>query len=264
MDLNAYWQENRRFLLAVGAGLVAFLIGRLAIASFVGDDLQAARRDLRAAQQALAEPMFQQTDLAAAREQNESLRAAVDALRAAGDFEPRPEFALRPDGGSPSNQYFGAVARVREELVPLAARSGLAIPGELGLPALAPTREAEITRYLEALDVIDGVVRLCIEAGCRRVDEIRIALDPRLLSGKALGSIESTKVQITLTGSPQPLTRLLALTQEPRLGRVHQVESAEMQLSRVKTDEARLDLVLLVTHLHGLPGDDGGAGEGGT
>ena len=58
----------------------------------------------------------------------------------------------------------------------------MTIPDDLGLPALAPTREDELARYLEAFDLVERVIRLSFETGVRKVDKIQIRLDPKLRS----------------------------------------------------------------------------------
>src|SRR5204863_482021 len=83
-------------------------------------------------------------------------------------FAPRPAFAFDPAKGSASNQYFATVSSVREELLTLAGRNNMRIAEDLGLPALSPTRESEIVRYLEALDLVDRAVRLALASGVDR------------------------------------------------------------------------------------------------
>ena len=46
MDLNDYWQENKRFVLTVAAGAIAFMIGEMMIGSFIGSDLESMRKKL--------------------------------------------------------------------------------------------------------------------------------------------------------------------------------------------------------------------------
>ena len=43
MDLNDYWQENRRFVTTVGTGVVVFLIAKLVLGSMYEDEIQAKR-----------------------------------------------------------------------------------------------------------------------------------------------------------------------------------------------------------------------------
>ncbi len=262
MDLNAYWQENKRFVTVVVAGLFAFLIGMLLVSSFVGDELRSQRRALDAARRQLEKPMLAQSDLAAAEDENEALRSAAGVLARAVQFQPRERFRL--DGNSSaSNRYFATVADLRDELLPLAGRSDLSLPPDLGLPALAPTREEEIERYLDALDVVDRVVRLAIDAGVPRVEEIRIQLDPALLSGRGLGRIERTKVVFKFAGPPEPLARLCVLTQSPRDEGVLLIHELDARRSGKKRDELSATITFVAARLHGLEDleltSDGGA-----
>ncbi len=41
MDFNDYWQENKRFLITVGIGLLVFMIGEMILDSVWGEDLRA-------------------------------------------------------------------------------------------------------------------------------------------------------------------------------------------------------------------------------
>lgn len=251
MKFNDFWQENKRFVSIVAAGAIVFAVGWVAIDGALGDALRAAKARERGLQQQLGQPQFSAADQAKAQATRDQLAAAVERLSQAVTFVPRPEFAL--DEGSASTRLFNVVSRTRDELLTLAGRAGLSMPQGLGMPALSPTKEQEIARYLEALDVVDRVARLAIEAQCSKIDDIRIKLDPRLLSGKAIADVERTSIEFELTGAAAPLTRLIALTQEPRNAGVLLVQRAAFETARIKSDEAKLELAILIAHLHGDP-----------
>ena len=111
---------------------------------------------------------------------------------------------------------------------------------------LSPTRESEIQRYLEALDVVDTTVRRAIDANVQRVEKINVRLDTGLTSREGLGRIERTRVSFTVIGTAASLQRLLTRTQRPRQGRVLHVHELEVVPSRHKQDEVRLDLTLVI------------------
>lgn len=216
MDLNDTWQENKRFVLTVAAGVIVFVTGTMVVDALFKSELVALRRSADSAAARLrGEPMYSASDLDTAERENEELDRAVQELSRQVAFEPREAFRLDAKRGSASNQYFASVAGVREELLTLAGRSNLKLPEDLGLPALSPTREAEIVRYLEALDLIDRAVRLALSAGVERVDKIDIKLDPKLSSRQGVGNVERTRVAITLSGSPGPMVRFLRASQAP-------------------------------------------------
>ncbi len=259
MDFNDYWQENKRFVTTVAVGVVVFLAGRWALAETFTTDLSAAQSSISRSRRGLGEAMFTAADRARAEDENEALRAAVERLSQAVEFEPRPEFHLDPSIGSSQNQYQRAVSRVRDDLLQRANRANLKLDAGLGMPKLSPTRDAEIERYLEALDVIEAAIRMAIEARVQRVDKIQIRLDPGLSSRTGLGRIEETKVEVTMIGDSLALTRFLARTQRPvegGKGRVLHVGGAELVPSRSKEDELRLDVTLIVARLHAPPEGD--------
>ena len=100
MDLNDYWQENKRFVLLAIAGLIVFMIGEMFIGAFITSDLKAARSDRDNVRRSLGESRFLAKDLTAAQLENQALVAAKEQLAAAVAFQPRPEFVLDPARGS--------------------------------------------------------------------------------------------------------------------------------------------------------------------
>jgi len=73
VDLNAYWQEHKRFLIALGAGAGLFLIAWMAIAAFFGDELTLLRRRQKSLQADLTQPLHSSSVLAALQADNEAL-----------------------------------------------------------------------------------------------------------------------------------------------------------------------------------------------
>lgn len=254
MDLSELWQENKRFLLSVAGGIVLFAIAWNVVDGATWARARAARGRIAARRADLAKPMFRSDQRDRAREQNEALRAALDELAGEVEFHPRPEF-MAADSASISSAYFATASDVRESLMTLAGRSGLRLPESLGLPP-SVLDEAEIGRYLEGLDVVDRVVHLAMRAGVERIDAIRIRLDPAVLADRTLPPVERTRVELELSGAPQPLVRLLALTQEPLHGQPLLIDRVEMKSARTKRDEATLELVLLAVHLHGRSNEE--------
>lgn len=257
MDLNDYWQENKKFLLTVFAGIVVFLIGQVLISSFLDDGLRSAQRQVTTAKNKLRESMYGASDLTTAREENAALKTAVASLSEAVAFQPRPEFTVETDGGRAGNQFFATVTSTREDLLRLAQRRGVRIPDHLGMPGLSPTHEDEIIRTLEALDVVDRACRLAIDAGVSRVDELAIKLDPGLGSRDGVGQLEKTRVSMSLSGAGAALLRFLSATQSTaEYGQALVVEEILLQPSRRKNEEARLDLKLNVIRLHLASGEE--------
>ncbi len=246
MDLNDYWQENKNFALSVAAGFIAFFIGNSIIQSNIGADVTKTRGRINTTQRELNKITLTKTDLREAESENEALQAAVIELVAQVDFKARPDFSLDPSLGSASNQYFAQVSTVREELSREAGRLGVTIPDDLGLPTLAPTREDELARYLEAFDLVERVVRLSFETGVRKVDKIKISLDPKLRGPKGLESIERTRVKVNLAGNSGALVQLLAACQDASRGKVLLVQDCELTPERARPTEAVMEINFIV------------------
>lgn len=249
MDLNDYWQENKRFVLTVAGGLLAFLVGELLIGSFIGKDLVAKKAEVGRTRRELAKSRYGPEDLAAARAENEALSAVSGTLLAAAQFGPRPGFTLDGAGGTPTNQYVSRVEEVRDRVLRAAGRANVRVQDDLGLPALAPTREEEILRYLEGLDLVERVCTIAIEEQVPRVDRIEIKLDPTLFSTRSGGPIEKTQVKMRFTGPSAPLARLIVATQDPGRGPSLLIESLEMVPERNKVEESVLEIVFTIARL---------------
>lgn len=249
MDLNDYWQENKRFVMTVASGLVVFAIGSQIIGSTIGADLKQERGSLARKTTEYRKSRYLPSDLTLAREENAKLEGVVAELAGRVGFVPRPEFVLDPARGSAGIQYFDEVSRVREGLLRRANRNNVRIVPDLGLPALAPTRDDEIERHLEALDVIDRVLNFAVDEGVSRVEKIAIRLDPGLRSRKGIGRVEKTKVTMKMSGPSGPILRLIAATQAPSNGASIIVDSLTMVPERLKTDEAKLEITFLVPRL---------------
>jgi hypothetical protein len=260
MDVSNYWQENKRFLIAVGMGVVVFFGAWQALDSTIGAELrkQQGRRSKLDAD--LRSSMYSAKDLERAREQHAALMAAAEKLRANVEFVARPAFRIEK-GQLATSRYITVLEQTRDELRRKAGRNGLFVPPDLGMPAISPTKEVELARYLEALDAIEQTVQLAIKSDCARIDSIRVKLDPRLLGGRPIQDVERTAIEFKLIGPAQPLTRLLTLLQDPSAGRTLTVDKADIAPARSKnSDDVKLELTLLVAHLHALgaePAEEG-------
>lgn len=253
MDFNDYWQENKRFVTTVAVGLVVFLIGRQVLASKLESGISASQRNIARLESEAREIVHTSSDLAEVRVENAELISAVEMLSAGVRFTPRPEFALQDGAGSASNQYLRTLSRVREDLLLQANRGDLTLDDSLGMPKLSPTRDDEIERHLEALDAVDQVVRLAIDAGVDRIERIQLRLDPGLGSRQGLGQIERTRLEFQLRGNSRALMTVLSGTQRALDGRVLPIDVLEITPSTAKEEEVRMDLTLVLPRLADEP-----------
>src|SRR5262245_27973912 len=250
MDVGAYWQENKRFVVTVGAGVLVFLIGFGIETSLYQGKISSALGAIRRNTTQLKELKFSAQDQKDAEAENASLRAAVERLSVAANFRARPEFVPDPATGSSANHYLRTLTRVREDLLQRANRASMKVESSLGMPELSPTVEREILRYLEALDLVETVSDLAIRARVDSVDKIQVRLDPGYGSRGGVGAIERTKVQMIFTGSSLELQRLLAWSQRPGAnGRTLPIDQFEMATAKGRPGQGRLDVTFLVARV---------------
>jgi len=250
MDLNDYWQENKRFVLTVVAGLIAFAIGNALIGSFIGDELASQRRTRTNLQRDMRESRFSAQDLAAARLENESLREANEAMAGFVAYPTRSEYQPDPSRGTAGKLYFDSVTRVREDVLRRAGRANLRIDPDLGLPSLAPTRDDEIARHLDGLDAVERILGFAIEERLERVDDIEITPDKGLRGSRGVGHVEKTRIKMKMSGASLPMLRTLASTQSPTRGQPILIEEIEIVPERTREDEVRFEVTFLAPRLH--------------
>jgi hypothetical protein len=253
MDVDAYWQENKRFVLAVAGGALLFVVGFAVETAVFQDGILAAQRTAQKYRNDLKAAQYTAQDLAEVEAENAALKASVERLTAAANFQPRPDFVPAP-GVPVANHYLRTFSRVREELEQRANRAGLALDEALGMPELSPTVESEIVRYLEALDVVESVADLAIRARVKRMEKIQVRLDPARSSRQGVGPIERTRVQLSLAGSSAAIARVLAWTQRPETsdgqgGRVLAIDQLETSRAAGKAGEVRLDVTFVIARV---------------
>ncbi|HUR27211.1 MAG TPA: hypothetical protein VM509_03435 [Planctomycetota bacterium] len=248
MDINDFWQENKRFCMSVAGGVIVFFTSFLVIHRVYGSELTAQEAKRAQNTKTLNGPLITQAELDLLRVENQKLQTAHQALAKAAVFEPRPAFAAK--GSGMANRYYEVVAATRDELLPAAGRAGIPVPENLGLPALAPIKDEHIARTLEGLDLIDRTLRLAFEAGIGRIEGIEIKLDPNLLSGKPLKELEKTLVTFKVRGRAPALERLVFLMSSSPDARVGVLDRAEFLYGGAREDDARLELTLAAIRLH--------------
>ncbi len=218
MDLNDFWQENKRFCVGVGGGLLTFMIGLFIVQSLYGSDLDSATRLRNKNRSSLKTERYSSQHRTQAREENDALRSAIEVLTGAAAFRPRPEFVLGTGGtqgsGSASSVYFNRVESVREDLDLLASRKRMNYPDGWGIEMLETNSTAVIERRLEALDLLERVARLAAQAGVERISRIVVKMDPGFGSRSGLGAVERTSVTFTLVSNAASVTELVMESQK--------------------------------------------------
>ena len=249
MDAGEFWQENKRLITSVGVGFLVFLIGRVVIKNQFSRERTTLQAAVSRNQRSLREGRYQGDDLREADAVHGELSEAVQVLARSLAFETRPRFEF--DAARDSTQYYVLHSEISRELSTLASKARVVLPAGLDMQAPDTAQEERIQRHLEALDMVDRVLRLALESRVDRVHSIRIRLDPSLGSRGGVGEIEETEVEIDLRGRAAPIVRTLALTQGDRYGKPLPIGKLEMVGARSKQDEVGAKVTFLVVRLHG-------------
>ena len=190
MNFDAFWQANRRFLTGAAIGVLVFLLGRAIIGRTAGAEVAAHERSIRASSRDLGDFHVPANEVNRAEAALRELQArALDLARLALQPDAAdPAFAeFRPSAGeSPSRHYIEFSGRRRQELVGLALLNDVDLDESLGLPAESPTQPLAIERTLRGFYIVDQVVRLAVDFGARRVEDIRIELRRKARKDQAL------------------------------------------------------------------------------
>jgi len=121
MDIQDFWEENKRWLLAVLLGVVAFFVVR-SMVQFDGSDNASAVAQTK---RELGRERYSQSAVSAARTEGEALQIEMERLLEAMVFEPGAEFVLRPSAGPADVQFNDAQQLLVRRLEDLAAEHGV-------------------------------------------------------------------------------------------------------------------------------------------
>lgn len=218
MDASEIWQENKKFIITVGSGLLVFLIGKMVIDGMYAGDIRQIQGATRKAERELSGEMFSASDLAQAEDENEALQKLYDKARQAAEFRPRPEFELDPSAGSAQAVYQTAQALVRDRMGNLASRKRAFLPDGLDLEMQKTRNVDALERHLHALDLLERALVLALESGVRQVRSIEIKLDASFQRGRGLEAIERTEVMIDCVAPSDAITRWITLCETPMDG----------------------------------------------
>jgi len=253
MDLNDLWQEHKKFIIAMVAGLLVFLIAESVIASKYGNKAEQVQRTLSQHERSLRAVKPNAANLAAVRTFRNAYRERLDALVQRTQFVPEDRFVLRDDEPRPDDVYFQAVNKVRDEVTDRAERYNISFPDNLGMPAEPPRQRDLIKRHLIALDMIRRVIGEAVESRVKSIDDIKVLIDTkakrRTQRREESSFVHKLEVTFTLHGTSPALVQFLEALQKPEhhltLGDPTQLSSLEARtgLMEAKVTVGALDFV---------------------
>jgi hypothetical protein len=181
LDVGAFVQENKRWLIGVALGGVVYLIGSAVIASLYGAD--AARATARQlVRSAGGTPLYDGQALAAARDEAEALRAERERLQAELAFVPTAKYRL--EGRGAADEYLFQVGRALKQSILTAANERDVQVADKDVAWDVPTGVDEIRGVLLGLELLDEMTQRLFAAH----DAVRAA-HPEAIALRALTSI---------------------------------------------------------------------------
>ena len=183
MDVQEFWQENKRWVLGVVAGAIVVWIGTGVVDSAFGARSIAVRANAAAAE--IRKEHFDAQALAAVRKENESLTAMTARLRDAVGFVPDEDFVLEGKG-DPATWFPTIAHRVRTKVLRLAQESGVTLEDK-NLGWTPPVDREDVEARLVELCVLDHAASRLFDASA----EV-LARDPEALG---LQTIDTLKIE---------------------------------------------------------------------
>jgi len=264
MDLSDIWQENKRFITTVGAGLLVFMIGWMIVDGMYMSDIQSVDRSNRRDRAKLKDPMFTSADRSLARDENEELNTRYDTILDVAAFQPRPEFRLDQANVKAQDVYANAIESVRDRLRNLASRKRAFLPEGLDIDMLKTRNIDALERNLHAIDLLDRAVEMALEAGVKQIRSVDISLDPAFRSRRGLGAIEKTQVTIDTVSTAEAIAVWILMCETPRPGdpeasvrlQALPIQSVDARRAASKSDEVRTRVTFLVVRVNEIEDPD--------
>lgn len=209
------WQRNRSLGIYLLGGGALFLIGETAIGFLYREDLESSQARIAALRREIQKPVASAENLAWLEAAHSKLQGGIEKTQALAEFRGTPAFAVAQGGASPENQYFDIVTRVRSTLLRRAHHQNIEIPDSLGLPAVSPTGEEEISRVLRGLELVVRACEAGISAEIDRVEELRIEPSRKQRNRETKASKgaepnwEEIRIQMKVLGTGLALSRFV-------------------------------------------------------
>ncbi len=217
MNFGDIWQEHRKYLTALIAGLVGALVIKLVIGMVYDDRLRkaSAKNERARAEQARALPAG--VEVGAVKRAREQLEAKFNELRSALHRKPREELVLGPSVADPDLHYNAQIDRIRSGVLELCALRNIDVDPRLGLPDAFPSSRGEFDHYLRGLDAVEQLIAVCLaaeqrfEAGLARIERIEIEKPSKAKAGAARGKpfLSTLSVDAVIIGHPRAVDEIL-------------------------------------------------------
>lgn len=219
------WEEHKKFIIGIGGTAIGLLLFYLMVLSPIWEETVGLREKqaglrLNIKKQSQRGFFQSQTGLKNLRDEHERLTKKLNGLKNRVNFRVTPEYALAMSGSDMLIDFHQNLQETRQRLKKMAIGKGVVMPASLGFPQ-ADIQSTAIPTYFEKLDMMNQLVPLALESGCREILKVGWEKDfPELVSGvieeKKLFS--KNMIGLEAKGSFSAVTRFIyALQTAPRL-----------------------------------------------
>lgn len=171
--MDYFWKENKKFVLAVGGGLLAVMVYHWIVLGPIRAGAVAAEKsrhqqtlDLKAR---MAEGVPAPDAVASAKRDRDGLRKSLQAVVKDVEFK-LPERYAKPERQSAKSHFDDLRLEVEKDLREKATKAKVDFQGGLGLPE--DSRPDEIPDLLRRMAAAERLVRLAIEAGVEKIEQV--------------------------------------------------------------------------------------------
>ncbi|MDP6962574.1 MAG: hypothetical protein QGF46_00230 [Planctomycetota bacterium] len=243
MNIDAFWQSNRKFIIGFAGGTIAFFILLSLIAGPATDRFKSASGSISGLKRrSSSSSQYSANQVRTLDEGLQQLDQDIASLEESALPPYRERFRV-PRGVAPAQHYLALTGELRDELIGWALRHNCQVDESLGLPSVSPSQPLAIEQHLRALDVIDRAVRLAIASGASEVDKIRISQQKRMRSGRNMSPLLITPVSLEITFERVSVTPFLReIMREHNQGNSSGIVSLEVLPPNQKKGEQRLVL----------------------
>lgn len=162
MDFQDLWQEHKKWILGVVAGVIVFLVARGVVRSvYDGDDAE--RRVTTVVRSVRGQDLYSADERKRIDEEGRALAALEARLRSAQEFVPAEDYVLAGKG-DPDTWFDVVQRRVRSRLLSRAQASGVEF-ADRDLKWPAPVGREEIRTTLIGLAVLEQAAERLLDAG---------------------------------------------------------------------------------------------------
>ena len=249
MELEDFWQENKRWILGCCIGLVVFLISW----SIIGERYAARWTTVnRVYQNLAAEPKYERDELTAAQKDSVELDRIFGELSEAMNYELPGRFDVEGKG-DPELYWTNTYTAVRDELFDAAFDANVEFP-EDSFSWSAPIEREEIRRALVRVSLVEHMVRQLIAAHETVTDRNFDALGLYSIgefSGESRGRPGRFRPQ--RNSRPEPVDQIV----EERIGFEFEADNATLHefLENCRTVRPRVSLDEITIERGRRPGD---------